>query len=150
VSFLDITFAAPTGWTVTKNQPGQAIEYKEPESGATIALSSFHQDSADALLKNPSSSLKIMSTNFVKNMKKNGFKRVDLNSSVERAVGELHLFSFDMNCEMGPVTLWMRSDVLVDAKASRAYNLTSSVDPGKKGPALDALEKLISSIQRNK
>ncbi|HTY63436.1 MAG TPA: caspase family protein [Acidobacteriota bacterium] len=149
MSFLDITFASPTGWDVTKNQPGQTIEYKEPQSGASIALTSFQQESADALLKNPSSSLKVMSTNFVKQMKARGFKKVDLNNSAERAVGELHLFSMELNVEMGPVPLWIRSDVLVDAKASRSYNLTSSVDPGKKGPVVDAFEKLISSIQRN-
>jgi len=148
ISFLDITFTAPRDWDVTKNQPGQTIEYKDPQSGATISLSYFQQDSADALLKNPASTLKVMSTSFVKNMKKKGFKKVDLNNSEQKPVGGLHLFSFDMNCEMGAINMWMRSDLLVDGKASRVYNLVSSVEFGKKGSAVDALSQIISSVQR--
>lgn len=148
VAFLDITFAPPKGWEVTKNQPGESLEYKQPQSGLSIALSTFHQDSADALLKNPATQLKVMTANFVVNFKKKGFKKVELGDSEQKPAGDFHVFSWDATYHVGPTTLWLRADVVVDGKESRVYNFTTTGEPDKKGMAIDAIGQIISSLQR--
>jgi len=148
VAFLDISFAQPKGWEVTKNQPGESLEYKDPQSGLSIDLTSFHQDTADALVKNPAAMLKIMCANFVSNFKKKGFKNVELGNSEQKPAGDFHVFSWDVTYQAGPAVLWSRSDLVVDAKASRIYNFTTTGEPDKKGAATDALGQIISSLQR--
>lgn len=148
IDFLDINFAQPKGWEMTKNQPGETIEYKDPHSGLSIALTTFHQDSADALVKSPETMLKTMSTNFVNNFKKKGFKKVELGSTDQKPAGDFHLFSWDATYRAGPTTLWLRSDLVVDAKASRVYDFTTTGEPAQKGAAMDALGQIISSLQR--
>jgi hypothetical protein len=148
VAFLDITFAPPKGWEVTKNQPGESLEYKQPQAGLTIALSTFHQDSADTLLTDPPARLKVMTTNFVATFKKKGFKKVELGTTEQKPAGDFHVFSWDATYQVGPATLWLRSDVVVDGKGSRIYDFTTTGEPGKKGEANDALGQIISSLQR--
>jgi hypothetical protein len=148
VAFLDINFAQPKGWEVTKNQPGESVEYKDPQSGSSITLTSFHQDSADALLKSPATTLKTMSTNFVNGFKKKGFKKVALENAEQKPAGDFHVFSVDLTYQAGSTTQWLRTDLLVDGKASRIYNFTTTGEPPKKGAAIDALGQIISSLQR--
>ena len=148
VAFLDISFAEPKGWEVAKNQPGETLEYKNLPSGASIGLTSFHQDTANELLNNPAVKLKTMSTNFVSTFKKKGFKKVELLNAEEKPVGDFQVFSWDVTYQVGPSTLWLRSDLVVDGKASRIYNFTTTGEPDKKGTAIDALGQIISSLQR--
>ncbi|MGA3167229.1 MAG: hypothetical protein ABSF14_14065 [Terriglobia bacterium] len=147
VSFLDIAFTQPNGWEVTKNQPGERLEYKDLQSGASIALSYFQQRSAGALVKNPPTMLKTLNTDFVKDLKKKGVQIVELGFTDQRPVGDLQVYSWDLIYQAGGA-VWWRTDMVVDAKASRVYLFKTTGEPDRKGAVNDTLAQVISSLKR--
>jgi hypothetical protein len=144
---LDIAFTQPNGWEVTKNQPGERLEYKDLQSGASIALSYFQQRSAGALVKNPPTMLKTLNTDFVKDLKKKGVQIVELGFTDQRPVGDLQVYSWDLIYQAGGA-VWWRTDMVVDAKASRVYLFKTTGEPDRKGAVNDTLAQVISSLKR--
>jgi hypothetical protein len=148
IAFIDISFAQPQGWQLTKNHPGESMEFSDPQSGASIELTSSHEDKADALLNDPPARLKVMSTTFVNNFKKKGFKKVELGTTDQKAVGDLHLFTWDFTYSFVSTMWWGRGAVVVDGKASRTYTFTTIGAFDTKESANNAMTRIFSSLQR--
>jgi len=148
IAFIDIAFAQPQGWLLSQNQPGQKMEYKDPQSGASIELISAYQDNAAAMLNDPPASLKVMTTAFINNFKKQGFKKVELGTTEEKAMGDLHVFTWDVTYSFLSTVGWGRTAVVVDPKTSRTYTFTTFGGLDKKDVANAAVTRIISSLQR--
>jgi len=134
---------------LVKNQPSQALEYKHVPTGTTIGLSTYIQNGAEALLNNPPNTVKTLSKSFQDNFKKQGFKDVEIGITNHKPVKDFYLYSFEITYRLGPSsTLWLRSDLLVDAKPSRIYSFTSTGEPASKGAAVEAMRQLMESLQR--
>ena len=65
----------------------------------------------------------------------------------QKVVAGLQVYTVDLTYAYGPALFWIRSDMVVDGKASRVYEFTTAVQRDKREAASDAVTRIISSLQ---
>jgi hypothetical protein len=151
ISFLNISFTPPTDWILVKNQPGQALEYKHVPTDYKIVLNTYvNKNMVEALSNNLSNEVKTLSKSFQDNFKKQGFKDIAVEMVGQKPVKDFYLYSFEITYRRPgtPSTLWLRSDLFVDAETSRVYQFDSTAELASKGVSVEAMRQLMESLQR--